>query len=188
MEAFAKAMVKVISILQTARYKTYANLADEAVVDMAQLYGLILSEDDKINLDIIQRTAMRYVRGDVTVWSKGAFIPASKEFPSPAEFRDACLQTWHMIYRIDAIGEKDEDGAKVLITRVTRRDDPQPGVLALDPPATPDQLVAIRKRLERLPAMPSLSEAVSAPRPPREVNVEAEAELERIRQSLNGID
>jgi hypothetical protein len=32
--------------------------------------------------------------------------------------------------------------------------------------------------------MPSLSEAVSAPRPTREVNVEAEMELERIRKSL----
>lgn len=181
MDALAKSMVKVIGILQTARYKTYANLSDDAVIDMAQLYALVLSKDEKVSVDIVQKTAMRYVEGDVTVWSKGAFVPASKEFPSPAEFRDACLQTWHLLYRIVAIGEKVEDGAKVLITRTERRDDPQPGVLALDPPATPDQLLAIKKRLERLPAMPSLSEAVSRPREVREVN--PEAELERIRQS-----
>ena len=184
MASFASAMVKTIGLLRIARYKTYSTLSAEEVEEMAKLYALILSEDDKINIDIIQRTAMRYVKGDVTVWSKGAFIPASREFPSPSEFRDACLQTWHMIYRIDAIGEKEEDGAKVLVTKVSRRDDPQPGVLALDPPATPEQVLAIKKRLERLPAMPSLSEAVSAPRPTREVNPEAEAELERIRESL----
>ncbi len=46
------------------------------------------------------------------------------------------------------------------------------------------EILAIKERLERLPAMPSLSEAVSRPRVAREVNPEAEAELEKIRQSL----
>lgn len=48
----------------------------------------------------------------------------------------------------------------------------------------PLRIIAIKDRLERLPAMPSLSEAASRPRVAREVNPEAEAELEKIRQSL----
>lgn len=151
---------------------------------VAMTYAVACANEPKITPEVVEATARRYLQGSVTIWENGAHVPACTEFPTAPQFKEACIQTWHKLYRVVAIGEREEDGAKVLVTKEVRRDERQPGVLALDPPASSEQLLALRDRLERLASMPSLSEAASAPRAPRVINPEAEAELERIRESL----
>jgi hypothetical protein len=179
MESLITAMGKI----RDAGYKTFGNWSDSEMAAKAVTYYECISDIPKITPEIINLTATRYNKGKVTVWREGVHVPATREFPTSFEFKDACLQTWELTYRIVAIGEKIEDGAKVLVTSVERRDDPQPGVSALEAPATPEQVAAIKTRFERLPSMPSLSEAVTR-REPRQYNAEAEAHLASIREKL----
>ena len=189
-QPIGKALALIAPGMQTfGRWPSPGRTAEEqkqataTMRNIAMTYAVACANDPKITAEIIECTARRYLQGEVTIWENGVHVPATAEFPTAPQFRNACIQTWHHLYRIVAIGEKIEDGAKVLVTRVERRDDPQPGVAALEAPATPEQVAAIKTRLERLPSMPSLSEAVTR-REPRVVNQEAEAELARIREAI----
>lgn len=181
MDQLVKSMVKVIGVLQMARYKTYASLSDDTVIDMAKLYAAVIAKDSRLTVEIMQKTAMRYVEGEVTIWSKGAFVPAPREFPSPAEFRDACVQTWGEIYEMRAIGETvNEDGTRVIQTKQFKKNDPQPGVLALEAPASPETVAQIKARIDKLVPALTLSEAVVSRE--RASNPNAAEELERMAQ------
>lgn len=161
------------------RTKEEQEMVKNQMTTIAKVYAVACENDPKITPEVVEVTARRYLQGKVTIWKDGVHVPASTEFPTAPQFRDACIQTWHELYHIIAIGERIEDGAKVLITRVERREDPQPGVAALDAPASPEAVAAIKERLAKLPAaLPSIgkSERRSGNNP------DAENELARMRE------
>lgn len=178
---FVTTLIKAFAVLRNAGYKTFGQWSDAEALAKARTFALVLAKDPKVTTEIIQATALRYANGEVTIWQSGAHVPASLEFPAAPQFRDACIQTWHELYRLVAIGEKIEDGAKVLITTIEKRSESNSSLPALDPPATPDQIAAARARIAALVprAMPRATEAVVT-RPSRESNPEADAVLAKM--------
>jgi hypothetical protein len=69
---------------------------------------------------------MRYMRRQVWVWKGGEQSPASMDFPSAPEFREACLQTWHAEFQTLAIGySQNELGYQIAHTIDIRRNIPE---------------------------------------------------------------
>lgn len=188
------ALIKAFGILRDAGFKTFGAMGDGEVKSKARVYGVVLGEDPRITPEIIEQTATRYITGKVTVWHRGDPVPAPEEFPSASAFRDACLETWNTLYKEVPDAEITlADGSKVLRTKYVRRHGERNQVPpALDRPATPEQIAAVKARVSSLPArpMPTLSEAVTK-RQPRHHNPEAEAvlaQMAEIRRHHEGVD
>lgn len=180
-------VLAAFGLMRDSGMKTFGQWSDSEIKGRVRVYAEVLREDAKITPEIVLATAKRYAEGRVTVWKDGAHIPASKEFPTAPEFRDACLQTWHGLYRIVAIGERDDDGAKILQTRVERRDDPQPGVKSLDAPATEETKALFKSKWDAL-----ATRGDSLPNEPRARTHNAQsgeelAKLAAVRQKHEGV-
>ena len=189
---FVTTLIKAFAVLRNAGYKTFGQWSDAEALAKARTFALVLAKDPKVTTEIIQATALRYANGEVTIWQSGAQVPASLEFPAAPQFRDACVQTWHELYRLVAIGEKIEDGARVLITTVEKRSESTSTPPVLDPPATPEQIAAARARIAALVprTIPSGRGAIIT-RPFRESNPEADsvlAQMAEIRRRHEGAE
>lgn len=190
--ALFAAITKAFGIIRDAGFKTFGSWSDSEFTSKAKVYNSVLGGDSRITPEIVEQTADRYITGKVTVWHRGDNVPAPEEFPSASAFRDACLETWNTLYKEVPDGELTlEDGSKVLRTKYVRRDgNTQPAAPALDRPATPQQIAAVKARVASLPSrpMPTLSAAVTR-REPRQPNPEADAvlvQLAEIRRQHEG--
>jgi hypothetical protein len=121
-----KTLIKAFAVLIDGGYKTYGDWSFEQMQTKAKLYALLMADEPKITKEIVQSTCMRYMRRQVWVWKGGEQSPASMDFPSAPEFREACLQTWHAEYQTLAIGySQNELGYQIAHTIDIRRNIPE---------------------------------------------------------------
>ena len=121
-----KTLIKAFAVLIDGGYKTYGDWSFEQMQTKAKLYALLMADDPKITREIVQSTCMRYMRRQVWVWKGGEQSPASMDFPSAPEFREACLQTWHAEFQTLAIGySQNELGYQIAHTIDIRRNIPE---------------------------------------------------------------
>jgi len=121
-----KTLIKAFAVLIDGGYKTYGDWSFEQMQTKAKLYALLMADEPKITKEIVQSTCMRYMRRQVWVWKGGEQSPASMDFPSAPEFREACLQTWHAEFQTLAIGySQNELGYQIAHTIDIRRNIPE---------------------------------------------------------------
>lgn len=179
------ALIMGFGVLRDVGFKTFGAWSDGEVTSKARVFVVVLEEDPRITPEIVEQTVTRYITGKVTVWHRGDNVPAPEEFPSASAFRDACLETWNTLYKQVPDGEITlGDGSKVLQTKyVSRNTGHRQAQSALDAPATPEQIEAVKARISQLPARsmvePSRPSFVSK-RSPRPINPEAEAVLQQM--------
>ncbi len=153
--------------MRNAGFKTYGQWTDKELLEKANVFSLVLADESKITTEIIQATALRYAKGEVTTWTKDGDKPVDNDFPTAAQFLNACVQTWHLLYRLVADGERIEDGARILTTRVERRAAAVSEAPVLEPRATPEQVAALRSHLglgvQSLPDQPGRSRRIPNP-------------------------
>lgn len=99
-----KTILKSFGILIDAGFKTYGQMSDEQLKSKAQLFQLVLQEDQRIDDEVIRQTTLRYVRGQVTKNENGADVNVGSDFPTAPEFLHACQQTWNAVYKYVVIG------------------------------------------------------------------------------------
>ena len=110
-----------LCLLVDGGLNTYGAWSNELLLTKGKLYGFVIEEDARINQDVIQETVNNYLRGKITRYQDGAQVPVGSDFPTAAQFYDACLQTFHMMYRTVSVGESEIGGNLVLHTLTVRR-------------------------------------------------------------------